>query len=100
MRLREWARRGRVTTPPEVIPLVAMGFLAIVLSLAAFDGFGALIVLLVALITGDLSDEAVPGAVAMLLDLIVFAGAWVLLRRLVVGWFARQPPEPPRPLDR
>jgi hypothetical protein len=45
MRLREWVRRGRITTPPEVIPLVATGLVAIVLSLAAFDGFGALAVL-------------------------------------------------------
>ena len=87
---------GRITTPPEVIPLVAMGFVAVVISLAAFDGFGALAVLIAALLTGDLSDEYVPGAVAMVLDLIVFAAAWVLLRRLVTAWVGRQPPEPPR----
>jgi hypothetical protein len=96
MRLREWVRRRRITTPPEAIPLVAMGFVAIALCLAAFDGFGALIVLIVALITGDLSDEYISGAVAMVLDLIVFAVAWALLGRLVTTWVGRQPPEPPR----
>jgi uncharacterized membrane protein YjdF len=55
MRLREWVRRGRVTTPPPVLPLVLLGFLAIAATYAVIEALAGM-VLFVETIVGDDED--------------------------------------------
>jgi hypothetical protein len=100
MRLREWVRRGRVTTtPPEAIPLVVIGPVASLVAQLAIGFFGSLV-----LAIGELFVEPsyfwhprilllVPSQI--LLGVLMVLG-WRFVRRLVAGWFRRQPPEPPR----
>jgi hypothetical protein len=98
MRLREWVRRGRITTPPEVIPLVVVGIVAMLVAHLALSVIGAVVAIVYALFTEPeiLWDEEVLPAYAVLAaagGLLV--GGWRLVRRLVAGWFRRQPPDPP-----
>ena len=96
MRLREWVRRGRVTTPPPVLPLVLLGFLAIAVTYAVIEVLAGL-VLLVETLVGD-DEDLSPLGVALgtaLQTVIAVAGCW-LLRRFTAEWVRRQPPAPPR----
>lgn len=92
-------RRPRVTNPPEVIPLVVVGAVALVVAQLALNLLGAVAALVYLLLPGA---EALPthpgwwlsgGALLALYGLLVVAG-WKLVRRLVAGWFRRQPPQP------
>ncbi len=99
MRLREWVRARRITTPSPVLPLVGLGLLAIAVSWAVFGALAG-IVLLVEVIVDDPSGAEDSGPVRVALGALLQVGIAVLgcfvLRRLVAGWVRRQPPDPPR----
>jgi predicted Na+-dependent transporter len=96
MRLREWVRRGRITTPPRALPLVLLGFLAIAVAWAVIAALAGMILLVEALL-GDEEDLSAlrVAASTVVQTLIAVAGCW-LLRRFTAEWVHRQPPEPPR----
>jgi hypothetical protein len=97
MRLREWVRRGRATTPPPVLPLVLLGVLAIAVTYAVIEVLAG-VVLFVETLVGDDEDVSALGVAlgAALQAVIAVAGCW-LLRRFTAEWARRQPPDPPRP---
>ncbi len=95
MGLREWVRRGRITTPPPVLPLVLLGFLAIAVTYAVIEVLAG-VILFVETIVGD-DEDLSPLGVALgtaLQTVIAVVGCW-LLRRLTAEWARRQPPDPP-----
>ena len=96
--------RGRppVTTPPEVIPLVVLGIVALLVAQLALGFFAMVVLVAVALVPGGGSYPVTPGTVAvtaavLLVNLLLLVLGWRFVRRLVAGWVRRQPPEPLRP---
>ena len=92
-------RGPRFTNPPEVVPLVIVGFMAVVVAHLAIGAFGALAVIAWTLLPGGESLPSHPGwllagAAGLALDVLLVVLGWRFVRRLVVAWFHRQPPEP------
>jgi hypothetical protein len=95
-------RRPRVTTPPEVIPLVVLGIVALLVAQLALGFFALVVLIAVALVPGGGAYPVTPGTVAataavLLVNLLLLVLGWRFVRRLVAGWVRRQPPEPLRP---
>jgi hypothetical protein len=100
MRLREWVRRSRITTPPrgrQLVLLVLLGLLATYMAWAVFEALWAIVAVVEVLVTGPDEDVSIPAAAAgaALAILVAVVGSYAL-RRLTAEWVRRQPPDPPR----
>ena len=85
-------KRSRVTTPPKVLPLLPIAFVAIALGHAAL-GLAQAVLLLVGL--ADLADMTRPVvAFGLVSQLVVFVALSFVLRWLVERWVIRHPPRP------
>jgi ammonia channel protein AmtB len=102
MGLRRWVRARRITTPPEVVPLIVIGVVAIWVAWAVFDALNGILGAVEVIVGVAEEDVSLLASIAgaVLATLAAVLGSY-LLRRLVAGWVRRQPPDPPRagPMD-
>jgi hypothetical protein len=92
-------RRRRVTTPPEVVPLLVIAVVAVFVAQLTIGVFGSVAAIAWTLLPGGESLPAHPawlaaGAATLALSALLMVLGWWCVRRLVTGWFRRQPPEP------
>ncbi len=92
-------RRPRVTNPPEVVPLVVLGFVAVCVAQLAIGFFGSVVAIAVALAPGGVPFPhqiglIAAGAALLALNGLLLVLGWMFVRRLTAGWFRRQTPAP------
>jgi hypothetical protein len=99
MRLREWVRRGRITTPPrgrQLVLLVLLGLLGSYVAWAVFEALWAIAAVIEVLVTGPDEDVSIPAAAAA-------AAAALAILVAVIGSYALRrlgPPPAARPAAR
>jgi hypothetical protein len=88
-------RRRRFTTSPEVVPILVIAVVAMFVAQLAIG----VVAIAWTLLPGGESLPAdagllAAGAAALALSALIMVLGWWFVRRLVAGWFRRQPPEP------